>query len=261
MARRLAHEIKNPLTPIQLSAERLQRHFAGAPEATRRARRRVRHDDRDRSGIAERAGRRVRPVRADAGAAGDAQPICMGCWTMRWRSIAGCSATSRSGRIRGVAAQSVGGSGADSPRHHQHRGQRDRGGRTPRRRSTSRRSTTPGTAWSGSSWRTTGRAFRQPSATSCFCRITRPSSGAAGSAWRSSGASSPSMAAVSMSATTFRAGHGLRSSYLASSSPFPVLVSRFVFMFSSVFWCSMFEWSRPSWCRTTNLEPRTLHRT
>ena len=25
MARRLAHEIKNPLTPIQLSAERLQR--------------------------------------------------------------------------------------------------------------------------------------------------------------------------------------------------------------------------------------------
>ena len=35
VARRLAHEIKNPLTPIQLSAERLQRHFAGAPTATR----------------------------------------------------------------------------------------------------------------------------------------------------------------------------------------------------------------------------------
>ena len=35
VARRLAHEIKNPLTPIQLSAERLQRHFAGAPGATR----------------------------------------------------------------------------------------------------------------------------------------------------------------------------------------------------------------------------------
>src|SRR5882672_5675852 len=31
VARRLAHEIKNPLTPIQLSAERLRRHFAGAP--------------------------------------------------------------------------------------------------------------------------------------------------------------------------------------------------------------------------------------
>jgi two-component system nitrogen regulation sensor histidine kinase NtrY len=35
VARRLAHEIKNPLTPIQLSAERMNRHFAGAPAATR----------------------------------------------------------------------------------------------------------------------------------------------------------------------------------------------------------------------------------
>jgi two-component system nitrogen regulation sensor histidine kinase NtrY len=31
VARRLAHEIKNPLTPIQLSAERLRRNFAAAP--------------------------------------------------------------------------------------------------------------------------------------------------------------------------------------------------------------------------------------
>ena len=35
VARRLAHEIKNPLTPIQLSAERLRRQFAGAPPNTR----------------------------------------------------------------------------------------------------------------------------------------------------------------------------------------------------------------------------------
>lgn len=35
VARRLAHEIKNPLTPIRLSAERLGRHFARAPEETR----------------------------------------------------------------------------------------------------------------------------------------------------------------------------------------------------------------------------------
>jgi two-component system nitrogen regulation sensor histidine kinase NtrY len=34
VARRLAHEIKNPLTPIQLSAERLRRHFAQAPAPT-----------------------------------------------------------------------------------------------------------------------------------------------------------------------------------------------------------------------------------
>ena len=35
VARRLAHEIKNPLTPIQLSAERLRRHFGDAPEDER----------------------------------------------------------------------------------------------------------------------------------------------------------------------------------------------------------------------------------
>jgi two-component system nitrogen regulation sensor histidine kinase NtrY len=35
VARRLAHEIKNPLTPIQLSAERLQRHFIDAPSGAR----------------------------------------------------------------------------------------------------------------------------------------------------------------------------------------------------------------------------------
>jgi two-component system nitrogen regulation sensor histidine kinase NtrY len=35
VARRLAHEIKNPLTPIQLCAERMRRHFGAAPEQTR----------------------------------------------------------------------------------------------------------------------------------------------------------------------------------------------------------------------------------
>jgi two-component system nitrogen regulation sensor histidine kinase NtrY len=34
VARRLAHEIKNPLTPIRLCAERMQRHFTGAPAPT-----------------------------------------------------------------------------------------------------------------------------------------------------------------------------------------------------------------------------------
>jgi two-component system nitrogen regulation sensor histidine kinase NtrY len=34
VARRLAHEIKNPLTPIQLSAERLRRHFSASPQQT-----------------------------------------------------------------------------------------------------------------------------------------------------------------------------------------------------------------------------------
>lgn len=35
VARKLAHEIRNPLTPIQLSAERLRRHSAGTPPALR----------------------------------------------------------------------------------------------------------------------------------------------------------------------------------------------------------------------------------
>jgi two-component system nitrogen regulation sensor histidine kinase NtrY len=35
VARRLAHEIKNPLTPIQLSAERIRRHLGTAGEPTR----------------------------------------------------------------------------------------------------------------------------------------------------------------------------------------------------------------------------------
>jgi two-component system nitrogen regulation sensor histidine kinase NtrY len=35
VARRLAHEIKNPLTPIQLCAERMRRHFNSAPASSR----------------------------------------------------------------------------------------------------------------------------------------------------------------------------------------------------------------------------------
>ena len=35
VARRLAHEIKNPLTPIQLCAERMRRHFSAAPSPAR----------------------------------------------------------------------------------------------------------------------------------------------------------------------------------------------------------------------------------
>lgn len=35
VARRLAHEIKNPLTPIQLSAERIRRHFSNAASSSR----------------------------------------------------------------------------------------------------------------------------------------------------------------------------------------------------------------------------------
>ena len=55
VARRLAHEIKNPLTPIQLSAERLRRHFASAPPQTQALVDECTHDHRRRSRVAERA--------------------------------------------------------------------------------------------------------------------------------------------------------------------------------------------------------------
>ena len=95
VARRLAHEIKNPLTPIQLSAERLRRHFAGAAGRDARARRRVHDDDRRRGRVAEGAGRRVLAVRADAGAADGADRSARSCSTTRWRSTTASSADVR----------------------------------------------------------------------------------------------------------------------------------------------------------------------
>ena len=69
VARRLAHEIKNPLTPIQLCAERMRRHFTARAAAGPRAGGGVHVDDRRRGRVAQGAGGRVRAVRADAGAA------------------------------------------------------------------------------------------------------------------------------------------------------------------------------------------------
>ena len=44
VARRIAHEIKNPLTPIQLSAERLRRQYGKASPRTRSVLSVHRHD-------------------------------------------------------------------------------------------------------------------------------------------------------------------------------------------------------------------------
>jgi two-component system nitrogen regulation sensor histidine kinase NtrY len=69
VARRIAHEIKNPLTPIQLSAQRLRRRFAeqfagnpGGREGVRRMRRR----DHEPGRHAQGARRRVPELRAPA---------------------------------------------------------------------------------------------------------------------------------------------------------------------------------------------------
>ena len=197
VARRLAHEIKNPLTPIQLCAERLRRHFTQAPRADASARRRVHDDDRRRGRVAQGAGRRVLAVCAHAGAARRADRSARAARRCAVALSGAASPRSRSGRTSPRRCRGCRRSGADSPRDHQPRGQRDRGDGPPRRDRHRDRSTTRRTIWFASSSPTTAPASRRPNARSCFCRITRPSSGAAASASPSSAASSPSTAAAS----------------------------------------------------------------
>ena len=66
VAQRIAHEIKNPLTPIQLSAQRLRRRLGWARRRGPAAGRRVHGDDRPGGRRAEAAGRRVLALRAHA---------------------------------------------------------------------------------------------------------------------------------------------------------------------------------------------------
>ena len=190
VARRLAHEIKNPLTPIQLCAERMRRHFGIGAAAGPRARRRVHVDDRRRSRIAEGAGRRVRAVRADAGAEG--------------RSDRSASTAARGARalqrpvpdhpdraaVRRDAAAGPARRRADAPRRHQPRRQRRRGARRQRARAARPDGATPTivveTQHDRAQRRRAHRRRRQrprhlarPTATSCSCRTTRPSSAAA----------------------------------------------------------------------------------
>ena len=66
VARRVAHEIKNPLTPIALSAERIARQMdrLALPPGTDAHRARVRGHHLEVGGIGEDAGGRVLAVRA-----------------------------------------------------------------------------------------------------------------------------------------------------------------------------------------------------
>ena len=75
VARRIAHEIKNPLTPIQLSAERLKRRFAQGDHLRPRHLRAVHRHDRAACRRHRPHGRRVLGLRADA-AAGDPARGC-----------------------------------------------------------------------------------------------------------------------------------------------------------------------------------------
>ena len=73
VARRLAHEIKNPLTPIQLSAERLAVKLAPKLDAQRPGDAEARRADDHRAGRRDEAhGRRLRGLRAAAAPGDDA---------------------------------------------------------------------------------------------------------------------------------------------------------------------------------------------
>ncbi len=75
VARRLAHEIKNPLTPIQLSAERMRRRYLEHMTGRRRAGARSRHLHHRAAGRGhEGHGERLQRIRARAGHEGDAFP-------------------------------------------------------------------------------------------------------------------------------------------------------------------------------------------
>ena len=94
VARRLAHEIKNPLTPIQLSAERLQRKLGDAERAARRAGPRVhRRRSSARSSRSRAWSTSSRSSRA-CRRRGRCRPRSTPCWSRPWRSTTACSATS-----------------------------------------------------------------------------------------------------------------------------------------------------------------------
>ncbi len=69
VARRLAHEIKNPLTPIQLSAERMRRKLADLDPPRSDLVQECTTTIIGEVEAAQEPGRRVLAVRADAGAA------------------------------------------------------------------------------------------------------------------------------------------------------------------------------------------------
>ena len=215
VARRLAHEIKNPLTPIQLCAERLRRHFSTAPPAARalvdECTETIVGEVESLKGLVDEFSQFARmpsprtvptdlsqlitetialyngifsAVRIEQRFAPGLPLVRLDPEQVRRVIINlidnAIEAMERSGEI--VVETQLDSANAIV--------------RVDRRRQRS-------------------RDIRRASATSCSCRTTRPSGAAAGSAWRSCAGSSPSTAATSMSATTRRGGHGLQSSYRA----------------------------------------------
>ena len=82
VARRIAHEIKNPLTPIQLSAERLRRKYLKEIESDQRDLRDLHRHHRAPGRRHRQHGRRVLLLRAHAGAPPSTRRTC-GNWSRK----------------------------------------------------------------------------------------------------------------------------------------------------------------------------------
>ena len=197
VARRLAHEIKNPLTPIQLCAERLRRHFTQAPEPTRalvdECTTTIVGEVESLKGLVDEFSQFARmpaprAVPTDLHALLDeALALYQGLFTEVEFRRHFAEALPKVGvdqeQIRRVVINLVDNAIEAMDR----RGAIDLETRARPREQRRARSSSP----------TTALAFRPPSARSSSCRTTRPSSGAAASDSRSSAASSPSTAAAS----------------------------------------------------------------
>jgi len=177
VARRLAHEIKNPLTPIQLSAERLRRHFSPPPPSRLRRWWTSARRHRQRGGVAQalvdefsQFARMPRPARVPT----DSTPSRLDAAPLQ-RALPG-----RPPRVRprpGAPALHADPeqirTGAHQPGRQRHRGHGSpRGGHgRPNRAGLDER------VAKDHHRVLTGRGFRRRSARSCSCRTTRRSSG------------------------------------------------------------------------------------
>ena len=176
VARRLAHEIKNPLTPIQLSAERLRRHFAGAPPAAQalvdECTATIVGEVESLKGLVDEFSQFARmpsprTVPTDlAQLITDTLALYNGHLHRRDASSSGLRAGVPLVRLDPEQIRRVIINLVDNAIEAMERRGADR------RRDAARRAPT---ASCGSSSPTTARAFRRPSARSCSCRTTRPS--------------------------------------------------------------------------------------
>ncbi len=210
VARRLAHEIKNPLTPIQLSAERLRRHFANAPAPTLafvdECTSTIVAEVESLKGLVDEFSQFAR-MPAPKAVPTVLHPLLDETLAL-YDGLFARSADRAA--LCGRLAAGPRGPGADPACRHQSDRQCGGSHGTARAHHAWRRACRRPTTWCGSSSLMTALAFPSATATSCSCRTSRPSAGAAASGWPSCGASSPSTAGPSTWATTRPKAHGLR---------------------------------------------------